>query len=323
MVSATTFPSKFMVAIIVSAKILLAHEGHDHGEAPPEQTAQSGPVVLSPEAKQNLDIRTAEATVQAIEKTVKASGRVEPIPGSRENVSNKIAGKVAELRASLGQFKKKGEILLVLEARQLAETPVRVPVTAPRNGKVVKINVIQGDAVEPGSSLLEIADYAEVYAVARVFESQIGKITKGMQARVYSPVLKNLILESKVDVIGTDVNPQSRTVDVWLRVKNAREQLKINMTVNVFFLADKEEESIVVPRTAILGTGGDRFVFVEEGDKYLRTAVVTGIENDKFVEVVEGLAPGDVVVTQGNYQLQFAKPKPAEGAAHPSSGKPK
>jgi multidrug efflux pump subunit AcrA (membrane-fusion protein) len=57
----------------------------------------------------------------------------------------------------------------------------------------------------------------------------------------------------------------------------------------------------------LLGTGGERFVFVEEGDKYIRTPVATGIENDKWIEVVEGLAPGDVVVTQGNYQLQFAK----------------
>jgi multidrug efflux pump subunit AcrA (membrane-fusion protein) len=87
------------------------------------------------------------------------------------------------------------------------------------------------------------------------------------------------------------------------------------MTVNVFFLADREEETITVPRSAVLGAAGDRFVFVEEGSDYIRTPVVTGIENDKWIEVMEGLAPGDVVVTQGNYQLQFAKPKaPADSA---------
>lgn len=303
-----------MAFVVVSLDVVVvsAHEGHDHGEAPPEQTAQSGPIVLSEEAKKNLDIKTAEASVQAIEKTIKASGVIEAIPGSRENVSSKIAGRVADLGSMLGQFKKKGEPLLVLEARQLAETPIRVPVSAPRSGKVVKLNVIKGDAVEIGASLLEIADYGEVYAVARVFESQIGKIDKGMAARVYSPVLKDKEMDSKVDVIGSEVNPQSRTVEVWLRVKNPGEQLKINMTVNVFFLADKEDESIVVPRSAVLGSGGERIAFVEDGNKYTRTPVVTGVENDKWIEIIEGLAPGDVVVTQGNYQLQFAKPKAAE-----------
>jgi cobalt-zinc-cadmium efflux system membrane fusion protein len=298
-----------------------AHEGHSHGEEPPEQAApQSGPVILTEKARKNLDIKTAEATVQPIERTVKASGIIEAIPGTRENVSSKIPGKVAQLTAELGEYKRKGEPLLILEARQLAEVPVRVPVTAPRNGKIVKLDVIKGNAVEPGTSLLELADYHEVYAVARVYESQIGLIRKGMTARVYNPFLKGQEMDSKVDVIGTEVHPQSRTVEVWLRVKNPAERLKINMTVTVFFLADQADEAIAVPRMAVLGSGGDKFVFVVEGDNHTRTPVVTGIENDKWIEIVEGLAPGDVVVTQGNYQLQFAKPasvklvKPAKPA---------
>jgi len=289
-----------------------AHEGHDHGAPPPQETARSGPVTLTPEAKRNLEIRTAEATIQAIERTIKATGTAQPIPGTREAVSSRIAGKVADLRAQLGQYKRKGEVLLVLEARQLSETPIRVPVTAPRSGKVVKLDVIQGDAVEPGTAMVELADYGEVYAVARVYESQIGQIAKGMPARVYSPVLKNREMASQVEIIGSEVHPQGRTVDVWVRVKNPEERLKINMTVNVYFLADREAEALTVPRNAVLGTAGERFVFVEEGNDYLRTPVVTGVENDKWIEIVEGLAPGDVVVTQGNYQLQFAKPSPKE-----------
>jgi membrane fusion protein, heavy metal efflux system len=292
-----------------------SHEGHDHGDGPPEQTAQSGPIHLSAEAKHNLDIKTAGAAIQAIERTLKASGTIQAIPGSRENISSKISGRISDISVSLGQFKRKGETIMILESRQLAESPVRVAVTAPRSGKVVRLQVIKGDAVEPGTSLLEMADYGEVYAVARVYESQIGKITAKMSARVYSPFLKSEGMASTVDVVGSEVNPQSRTVDVWLRVKNPGERLKINTTVNVYFLADKEEETIVVPRAAVLSSEGEKFVFVEEGTSYTRTPVVTGIENDKWIEIMEGLSPGDVVVTQGNYQLQFAKPKAVEGAA--------
>jgi multidrug efflux pump subunit AcrA (membrane-fusion protein) len=299
---------------IMAAMRVMAHEGHDHGEELQQQTAQSGPVTLTPEAKQNLDIRTAEAAIQPIEKTFKASGVVEAIPGTRETVSSRIAGRVAELRTTLGQARRKGDALLVLEARQIAETPVRVTITAPRSGKVVKLNVIEGDAVEPGAAMVEIADYREVYAVAKVYESQIGRISVGMPARVRAPMLRNLELESRVAAIGSEVDPRSRTVDVRVRVKNPEERLKLNMNVNVHFLAEVAEETITVPRSAVLGQGGEKFVFVEEGNDYLRTPVVIGIENDKWIEVIEGLAPGDVVVTQGNYQLQFAAPKPAEDA---------
>ncbi len=293
---------------LLSIQILMAHEGHSHGESAPEETAQIGPVMLSAEAKQNLEMQTAEATIQPIEKTIKATGTVQSIPGSRENITSKISGRVTSIQASLGQVRKKGDLLLTIEARQLSETPIQVQILASRNGKIGKLHVIQGDAVEPGTSLLEIADYREVYVVARVYESQIGSIHKGMSARIYSPAFKNSEMVSKVEIIGNEVNSQSRTVEVWLRVKNPEERLKINMTVNVFFLANREEETITVPRIAVLGTGGERFVFVEEGKSYTRTPVVTGIENDKWIEILEGLAPGDIVVTRGNYQLQFAKP---------------
>ena len=180
---------------------------------------------------------------------------------------------------------------------------------APRSGKIVKLNVIKGDAVEPGTGILEIADYGEVYAVAQVNESQILNIKKGMSARIYSPVLKNNEMNSKVEIIGSEVNAQSRSVEIWLRIKNQDERLKINMNVNVFFLSNQNDQTITVPRIAVLGSGGDKFVFVVDGNKYIRTKVVTGEENDKWIEIKDGVAPGDSVVTQGNYQLQFAKAK--------------
>src|SRR5688572_15140306 len=97
-------------AICLLPAASLAHDGHSHGEEPPEQTTrESGPVILTEEARRNLDIRTAEATVQPIERTVKASGVIQAIPGSRENVSSRIPGKVAQLSATLGEYKRKGE----------------------------------------------------------------------------------------------------------------------------------------------------------------------------------------------------------------------
>ena len=295
--------------ILLSIAILpiSAHEGHDHGEGAPQENIATGPIILSSEAKQNLELQTAPAIVQAMEKTIKASGIVQAIPGNRENITSKISGKVAQISAVLGQYCKQGQTLLVIEGSQLSDVPIRISINAPRSGKIVKLNVIKGDAVEPGTALIEIAEYKEVYVVAKVFESQIGSISKNMNARVYSPFFKNTTLNSKVEIIGSEVNSQSRTVDVWLRVKNQDEKLKINMTVNIFFLAGQSDEAIIVPKMAVLGTGGERFVFVEEGNAYKRTSVVTGIENDQWIEIIEGLAPGDIVVTRGNYQLQFAK----------------
>lgn len=290
-----------------------SHEGHGDA-APSEEAGRPGPVTLSPEAKQNLELKTAEVIVQPIEKTIKCQGTIQPIAGTRGNIASKIVGRIAQIYVTLGQAVKPGDALISIEARQVSEAPVIVKLVAPRKGDVVKLNVIQGDAVEPGASLLEIADYSEVYAVAQVYETQIDRIKKNMAARVYLPGLTGNELVSIVDLIGSEVNPLTHTVDVWLRVKNMSRRLKINMAVAVYFIAEKESEALVVPRSAILTSGGEKFVFTEEGNRYERVPVVTGLENDKWIEIIEGLAPGDIVVTQGNYQLQFTKTKPAEAS---------
>jgi hypothetical protein len=73
----------------------------------------------------------------------------------------------------------------------------------------------------------------------------------------------------------------------------------------------RSELAIAVPREAILGDFGALFVFVErDGEPTLfeRRAVVIGLSDDRFVEIIEGILPAERVVTEGNYSLQFLAP---------------
>ena len=84
------------------------------------------------------------------------------------------------------------------------------------------------------------------------------------------------------------------------------------MQATISIVTASGDSVTAVPRSAVLGDMGNLFVFVETGDKgltYERHPVVTGIADDRFVEIVEGVLPGDKVVTQGNYQLQYVPGK--------------
>ena len=74
---------------------------------------------------------------------------------------------------------------------------------------------------------------------------------------------------------------------------------------------------ITVPLSAVLGEAGNLFVFVQD-DKdphtFMRTPVVLGQRDDRYVEVIEGVLPGANVVTVGNYQLQYVAPTPPKEA---------
>ena len=61
---------------------------------------------------------------------------------------------------------------------------------------------------------------------------------------------------------------------------------------------------LAVPRVAVLDDGPQRIVFVHRGDEFVPVVVETGVEADGFVEILAGIEEGDVVVTNGNFQLK-------------------
>ena len=87
---------------------------------------------------------------------------------------------------------------------------------------------------------------------------------------------------------------------------NPELQLRPNMQASVSIAIGEAQEVLAVPQRAVLGDLGNLFVFVRDGNTFERRNVVVGMKAGDQVEIVEGVLPGDNVVTEGNYQLQFA-----------------
>jgi hypothetical protein len=78
------------------------------------------------------------------------------------------------------------------------------------------------------------------------------------------------------------------------------------MQATVLVAIGEAQEALAVPDRAVLGDVGNLFVFVRDGNTFERRNVVLGIRSGEMIEITEGVLPGEQVVTQGHYQLQFA-----------------
>ena len=81
-------------------------------------------------------------------------------------------------------------------------------------------------------------------------------------------------------------------------------------TLNI--VVGQVDSAIVVPVNAVLGEAGELFVFIQSEDnalKFVRRSVVVGARDDRYLEIIEGVLPGEKVVTTGNYQLQYVTAK--------------
>ena len=258
-----------------------------------------------------------EAELRTLEKTFMVIGQIEAIPSRSAAVSSRISGRVVEIKANEGETVKKGQSVVEVESRQVGNPPPRVTYEAPIDGVVTHRDVLLNDSVEPDKHLLEIVDTSEVYAEGQIFEGQVALVKPGQKVRIRVESFPGETFTGTVDLIGGELEPETRTLKVWVRVPNADGRLRPNMRATLNIVTDQADSVVAIPHSAVLGDAGNLFAFVQtdkDGLIYERRSVVTGIKDDRYVEIVEGIFPSDKVVTLGNYQLQYvtAHPKPKE-----------
>lgn len=289
---------------------LVAGPGHDHGDEPGTSAspAAQGPVRLTQAMTRNLGLETAEVELRPLEKTFPALGHIEADPSTVAAVTSRIPGRVTRLGVHSGQSVAAGDFLLEVESRIVADPPPRLSFEAPRAGVVLDLHAVVGDAVEPEKHLLTLADLSEVFAVARVYEGQIAAVRPGQRVRVRPLAFPGVTFDGEAVRTAASLDRDTGTLQVFVRIANPEQKLLPGMRTQLAFVTEESDAAVVVPRSALLGDGGDLFVFrqVMTGPfTYERVSVEIGLRDDRFIEIVDGLLPGDRVVTRGNYQLQY------------------
>lgn len=292
------------------------------------RTAFSGtpvePVILTEQGANNLGIETVVVEESDFEKTTFALGRTEAIPESRSVISSRIPGRVIETRLKFGAHVGKGENLVLLESRQSGSPPPSIWLTAPAEGTIIAMNTVLGSPVEPSDTLAEIADLSTIYLIVTVPQSTAGKIQAGAQARVRFPVLPEkeytaTLLKHIACPHSYPTHTLNRTGDtdsanlnnasVIFTIENPDNHLRPGMNAECSIVMEKREGILSVPREAIQGSPSNRHVYVRHmtiPNAFDRVNVQTGMTGNDRVEILDGLFPGDEVVTRGSYSLGFA-----------------
>ena len=317
------FPLTFALLLAVST-LAYPHAGHDKAPGDDAAGPTTGPIAITAEAKINLALQVEETELRTLDKTLMALGQIEAIPSRTAAVTSRIAGRVSAIDVSLGDPVKKGQAVVEVESLQPGDPPPRVPYVSPIDGLVIERHVVLGDAVEANKHLLEIVDLTEVYAEGRIFEGQIAAVKTGQKVRISVESYPQEVFTGAVDLVSGELDAETRTLKVWVRIKNEDLKLRPNMRAELNIVTGEAESVIAIPQTAVLGEAGNYFAYVQSDTDelvYERRLLVLGMKDDRYVEISEGIFPSDKVVTLGNYQLQYVttrKPtaKPAVEEPH-------
>src|SRR6476646_4008478 len=177
------------------------------------------------------------------------------------------------------------------------------PMNSPISGTVVERNGTIGATVGSDANVFKIIDLSRVWIDANVFEKDLERVRVGQLVSVKVPAFPDSTFSGRVILITSVVDPETRTVQVRTEVANPDGRLKPDMFANVEIVTAGRRTAISVPLSAVLDDDGKSVVFIADGNNYTKREVTLGLKSEDRVEIVQGLNPGDKVVTKGNYLL--------------------
>jgi len=179
-----------------------------------------------------------------------------------------------------------------------------IPIYAPQDGVVSSLSVRDGMYIKPAIRIMSLADLSSVWLLAEVFERQADWVKVGQPTEVSLAFLPGRTWEGKVEYIYPSLDPKTRTLKARLRFANPDEALKPNMYANVKIYGGSGGDVVVIPLAALIRTGREERVIIARGEgRFESRPVRAGIESGDWVEIIDGVEPGESLVVSGQFLI--------------------
>jgi Cu(I)/Ag(I) efflux system membrane fusion protein len=217
------------------------------------------------------------------------------------SISQNGAGLVASAKQRLMLFGVKESQIVELE--KTGKPNIRLPIYTPISGIVIEKMVQQGQYVNVGEVLFNVADLSNVWVEVEVYENEFPNIHLGQKVEIRSQSFPGRPFTGKISYIYPFLDPKTRTVKARVEMPNPGMKLKPDMFVNAIIKVPLGS-AIVVPVTAVMDTGKRQVVWVESSPGMFEPRdVQVGQRTDDKIQILSGIKSGDKVAVSGGYLI--------------------
>jgi HlyD family secretion protein len=189
----------------------------------------------------------------------------------------------------------------------------RCVITSPINGQVVMKTIVRngetgqvqlGDELAPGQPFMRVVDPSSMQLDASVNQADADQVRLGQTATVRFDAYPNLIVNGKIEAVGT-LAVSGRRVNYWVRqvpvrIAIAQHDPRVipDLTASADVVLAEQDDTLLIPRDAVQETAGKNIVYVRQGDAVVPRAVELGAFSNTQVSVTSGLQEGDQIALQ-------------------------
>jgi membrane fusion protein, copper/silver efflux system len=262
--------------------------GMDYIPVYADTNAEPG-VAISPDKQQAVGIKTEKTVFHELSTTITASGKVAYDPDlylAQSEYLQSLKTVAAVSGTSGGSDLSNSLISAGRRKLQLQGMSLDQIAALERSGKP------QEDLTLPGTG-------ARIWVYLQVYEKDIGLVSAGMPVLLESIAYPGISFEGKIASLAPVLDPETRSLQVRVRVLNTGLRLKPEMFVNARIQAYLGER-LAVPEESIVDTGTRKIVFrLTKDDQFVQKEVHTGITAGGYTEILSGISKGDRVVSSG------------------------
>ena len=180
----------------------------------------------------------------------------------------------------------------------------RVNYFAPFDGYVMELGVRQGAAVQPGTTLFQLAGLETVWIIAELPEAQSAWIQPGDVVQAQVSALPGQTFAGRVDYLYPELMSSTRTLKLRIVVANEGQHLRPGMFASVHLRGEPRQDALVIPTEAVIKTGSRSLVIVADDESHFRPVLVrVGAELGGKSEILSGLTAGQTVVASGQFLI--------------------
>jgi len=174
-------------------------------------------------------------------------------------------------------------------------------IESPISGTITQMLVKEGDKVKAGDNLFTVAQLQKVKAKIWASPIEVQYIKPGMSATMR---VNGDEFVGKVAIVDLSIDPKHNAYGVEIHFDNPQGKIRSGVTAEIRINAYRKNQTIVISRKYIVRDGDDKFVYVEKDGKAFKREIKTGVESSIDIEILEGLEPGDRLITDGIFLLR-------------------
>ncbi len=291
-----------VVVSVAAAAFAVVSVAGGPGGGPPGGPQRPQAQTPAPASTRQFAVRTVTVEPGVLEAKTKLNGEV--VPESSVEVLPDVAGTVSQIPVDVGDVVSAGAVVAYVDPSRPGTRFQASPVTAPIAGTITAVYLDPGATVAATSPIVQIGTLDSLEIVVDVPERFVGALKPGNQAEVIFSAFPDQPRQAVVSRISPVLDPQARSKEAAFVLDPPWPSVQAGMFAEVTFVTRRKEGVLAVPSESVVTRGAEDSVFVVDDGKAALVSVRTGMIAGGMIEILEGLRPGQEVVSEGQSLLE-------------------